>query len=207
MNSRPTKRGQSPFWKPSKRALTPFCVLLLGNAVMAQQAVIEHCKQTSSDADRIACLEAALLGKTLEPVPAAQIDPPSMDIEAGPADDAVDPAAAAAGTAVIVTSAESAPQGIGASQVIARNETREEQLEKLEKADGLAVASYTVVPFEKLQVTLENGQVWRQIKGDTQKIRVDLQRNQTVNIEESSLSGYKMRLNEMRRTIRVERVQ
>jgi hypothetical protein len=130
-----------------------------------------------------------------------------MDIEAGPADDAVDPAAAAAGTAVIVTSAESAPQGIGASQVIARNETREEQLEKLEKADGLAVASYTVVPFEKLQVTLENGQVWRQIKGDTQKIRVDLQRNQTVDIEESSLSGYKMRLNEMRRTIRVERVQ
>ena len=56
-------------------------------------------------------------------------------------------------------------------------------------------------------MTLENGQVWRQIKGDTQQVRVDLERNQTVDIEESSLGGYKLRLNEMRRTIRVERVK
>ena len=77
----------------------------------------------------------------------------------------------------------------------------------LEKEAGLVVASYDTVPYEKLLVTLENGQIWRQIKGDTQKIRVDLKRNQTVDIEESSLSGYKLHLNEMRRTIRVERVQ
>jgi hypothetical protein len=185
-------------------------MLLAGNNAIAQQAVIEHCKQTSSDADRIACLEAALLGKSFESAPAAQIDPPSMDIEAGPADVPVDPAKAtqATGTAAIIAaSADATPQGIGADQVIARNETREEQLKKLEKAEGLAVAAYAVVPFEKLQVTLENGQVWRQIKGDTQKFRVDLERNQTVDIEESAISGYKLRFNEMGRTIRVERVQ
>lgn len=172
-----------------KRALTPLGLIMLSGSALAQQSVIDHCKQTSSDADRIACLEAALLGKDLQAGPETQIDPPSMELDAGPAADDVEPA------------------GIGASQVVARNQTREEQLESLEKESGLIVASYDTVPYEKLLVTLENGQVWRQIKGDTQKIRVDLKRNQTVDIEESSLSGYKLHLNEMRRTVRVERVQ
>ena len=163
----------------TRKGLTLLLFLFSGTSAIAQQATIDHCKQTSSDADRIACLEAALLGKQT-PVP-----------EPAPETAAQNPA----------------PQGIGADQVIARNETREEQLEKLEKVTGLIVAGYEVVPYEKLEVTLENGQVWRQIKGDTQKVRVDLQRNQTVNIEESSLGGYKMHLNEMRRTIRVERIQ
>ena len=56
-------------------------------------------------------------------------------------------------------------------------------------------------------MTLKNGQVWEQIKGDTRKVRVDLRKNQTVNIEESSFGGYKLRLNEMRREIRVRRVK
>ena len=146
-------------------------LLLVSGTAFAQQAVVDHCKDTSSDADRIACLEAALLGKEIAAEPVVE------------------------------------PEGIGASQVVARTQTKEEKLASLEKAEGLVVAGYDTVPYEKLLVTLENGQVWRQINGDTQKIRVDLKRNQTVNIEESSLSGYKLRLNEMRRTIRVERVQ
>ena len=172
-------------------ALTPVGLILFGSTALAQQSVIDHCKQTSSDSDRIACLEAALLGKELQAAPETQtqVDPPSMELATGPAADTVEPA------------------GIGASQVIARNQTREEQLESLEKESGLVVASYDIVPYEKLLVTLENGQVWRQINGDTQKIRVDLKRNQTVDIEESSLSGYKLHLNEMGRTVRVQRVQ
>lgn len=167
--------------------------ILCASSAMAQQSIVEHCRSTSSDADRIACLEAALLGK--DPVASAVPEPKS--------EPAREPAREPAPT--IVT--KSAPEGIGASQVIARTETDEERIESLEKVEGLAVASYATVPYEKLQVTLENGQIWRQIVGDTQKIRVDLKRNQTVDIEESSLSGYKLRLNEMRRTVRVERVR
>ena len=98
------------------------------------------------------------------------------------------------------------PEGIGAEQVFSQTKTREERDESLEKAMGLAVAGYHHVPYERLVVTLDNGQVWRQIKGDTNRIRVSLDRNQTVDISESSLGGYKLRLNEMRRTIRVERI-
>ena len=193
MTSSNNHRGKSPL---SKRALTPIGFLLITGTALAQQTVIEHCKKTSSDADRIACLEAALLGKAA-PVDTGthtQVDPPSLELETGPADTAEAPAPAKA-------------VGIGAEQVIARTQTRDEILEDLERVEDLRVASYDKVPYERLLVTLENGQVWRQIKGDTQQIRVDLKRNQTVDITESSLSGYKLRLNEMRRMIRVERVR
>jgi hypothetical protein len=103
--------------------------------------------------------------------------------------------------------AESTDTSIGNKQVEARNRSKQESQALLESAAGLAVASYTVVPYDRLVVKLENGQVWRQIKGDTQKIRVNLERNWTVDINESSLSGYKLRLNEIRRTIRVERLK
>ena len=164
-------------------AATIFLVILCTSSAIAQQAVLDHCRNTSSDADRIACLEAALLANE----PAAVV--PQAEVE-----DATD-------------KAPEAPVGIGAEQVVARTQTEEGRIEELEKARGLAVASYATVPYEKLQVTLQNGQVWQQIVGDTQKIRVDLKRNQTVDIEESSLSGYKLRLNEMRRTVRVKRIR
>lgn len=166
-------------------------LVLIATASVAQRAVIDRCKQTLSDADRIACLEAAILGRELsDGEPQAQIDPPSMEIDAGPGPEA-----------------KPEPQGIGAGQVVARTQSKEEKLERLEKAEGLIVARYDTVPYERLKVTLENGQVWQQIVGDTQKIRVDLKRNQTVDINESSFSGYRMRLNEMRRTLRVERIR
>ena len=64
-------------------------LLLFAQVAHAQQSVIEHCRKTSSDADRIACLEAALLGKALsQPEETqAQIDPPSLSLDTGPSDD------------------------------------------------------------------------------------------------------------------------
>ena len=203
-------------------------LLLVAQLAIAQQSVIDTCRNSSSDADRIACLEAALLGKELvvkpesgpdpDPKPQSQIDPPSMRLDAGPANDAIEPASVGASTATATAAVvaeeplsrseiESQPVGIGAEQVIARTQTREERLEGLDVARGLTIAKYHYVPYERLVVTLENGQVWRQIKGDNQYFRVDRKRNQTADISESALGGYKLRLNEIRRTIRVERVK
>ena len=210
MISTPTKRGQSPFGRKvperhetrmlwhfcSKRALTPFWLLLIGSGAAAQQAVIDHCKQTSSDADRIACLEAALLGK--------EVAAPAPN-EAEPRESTAEVLEEELSGERIVASA--APEGIGAEQVAARTQTREEQEDALEKELGLVVAKYEWVPYERLVVTFENGQVWRQIKGDVTRIRTSLERNQTADITESGLGGYKLRLNEIRRTIRVERIR
>ncbi len=178
-------------------APTVILVVFCTSTVFAQQSIVDACRETSSDADRITCLEAALLGRErlIDTSTRTQVDPPDLELDAEPAGDAVDPVPNAV------------PVGIGAEQVIASTQTSEELRESLEAARGLSVASYDHVPYERLLVILENGQVWRQIKGDTQNIRVDLKRNQTVDITESSLGGYKLQLNEMRRTVRVERIK
>jgi hypothetical protein len=204
-------------------------LLLHVSSVVAQQAVIDDCRKTSSDAARIACLEAALLGPdddNATPDPAAQIDPPSLTLDAGPADTTLDEMTPTpSGTETPISPAASAspprsdsqqaapakaaahPDGIGAEQVVIRNQSRDGARRQFKEVRGLRVASYDTVSLERLVVRLENGQVWRQIKGDTQRIRVDLKRNQTVDISEASVSGYKLRFNEIRRTIRVERIR
>lgn len=177
---------------------------------LAQQSAVDRCREAPSDHARIACLERALAGEEaaragVKAPPAPAPDPvpqPMHDREPAPESAPVPslPPEAQSGD-------EDAPTGIGAEQVRARNETGAEREARLESATGLRVAAYHEVPYQRLQVELENGQIWRQIKGDTQAIRVDLDRNRTVDIEESTLGGYKLHLNEMRRTIRVERVK
>lgn len=162
-----------------------------GTVTVAQESVVETCRKTASDAERIACLEAALIGTT-----ATDTEPNlrSERRERGEPD------------RTPVTSPEPI-DGIGAQQVRSRNQTSADLNASLETARGQRVAEYVEVPYRRLQVELENGQVWRQISGDTQRLRVDLDRNQTVDIEESRIGGYRLRLNEMGRTIRVERIR
>ncbi|MEM1176295.1 MAG: hypothetical protein AAGA33_14265 [Pseudomonadota bacterium] len=190
--------------------LIAFTGLILGTSASAQEQIVERCKQTSSKDDRIACLEAALLMR--DGTEATQIDPPSITLSSGTADTKSSRAAATdsapvSAAAEATNSQQQPPSGIGAEQVIARQQTQEERNAALQRSEKLAVASYRELAFGRLQVTLENGQVWEQIKGDTRKVRADLRKNQTVNIEESSFGGYKLRLNEMRMEIRVRRIR
>ena len=195
------------------------------------EEAIARCSRIASAGDRILCLENALREKsgeiTAEPVlesadspvdaaddigiaeeavPAREeiVGPPASTPSESPADTV---AGAAAANADVVTEQSAQEYEIGAEQVRARNMTQEQRESALETVTGLRVATYDEVPYQRLVVRLENGQVWRQIKGDIQRIRVSLERNQTVNITESRLGGYQLRLNEIRRTIRVERLK
>ncbi len=204
-----------------KTTLAAIVGICLSTSAVADRslAIIERCKQTTSDSDRIVCLEAAILMQAGGAVPEPPATAPDADsAKALPDDEPVEtppPTTAEAAPALAdeepeestVIPEETVATGIGAEQVIARQQTQEEMLAALAQETGLRVAKYETVPYQKLQVTLENGQVWRQIKGDTQKLNVNLRKNQTVDISESSISGYKLRLNEMRRTVRVQRIR
>jgi hypothetical protein len=199
-----------------RAAFVCLCAMAAGRAA-AQHEAIEVCRDTPTDAARIACLEAALAGAAAVPRAGDNArqgrKPAHVRSRSVPEKDA----GAASDSAVDVPSerrnsdaahenrqpADPAADSIGARQVRARQERDTD----LESAASLKVARYTQVPYRRLQVTLENGQVWRQIAGDTQRIRADLRRNQTVDINESRLGGYQLRLNEMERTIRVERIR
>jgi len=161
--------------------------VLVVPVAFADPSAVERCRAAPGDAERIACLEAAL--------------------EASAATAGTDDATPGQDDAGRDNGSESGDDrridGIGAEQVRARQRATE----TLEAARGLPVERYETVPYRRLQVELANGQVWRQIDGDTQRIRVDLERNRTVDIERSALGGYRLRLNELGRTIRVERIR
>ncbi|MDH4073473.1 MAG: hypothetical protein OEV41_10265 [Gammaproteobacteria bacterium] len=181
---------------PALKSRHYIALLTLAGAVQASdpEDVIATCARIASTGDRILCLEDALRRLA----PAERQKPGTL----------AEPVSERAAAPVVEAVGESAD--IGADQLEAqarRNMSREEALAALESAEDLMVSGYRTVPYERLVIELDNGQVWRQIKGDTQRIRVDLSRNQTVDITESSLGGYQLRLNEIRRTIRVERIR
>jgi cytoskeletal protein RodZ len=193
------------------------------------EEAIARCARIATVGDRILCLENALRSESaeapqqtdteesVEPAEVSVVDAPAEQPESmSPAatETAAAPEAMSAESASEKTDAAVAPQtaavatGIGAEQVEARQSSRKESAAELASEAGLRVASYKVVPYERLVVELENGQVWLQIKGDTQRFRVSLERNQTVDISESRFGGgYQLRLNEMRRTIKVQRIK
>lgn len=154
--------------------------------LFAQADPIERCRQADSDQQRIACLEQALRGTEAELEPAA----PKTSRE--PPLETTEPAA-------------SRIADMGAEQVSARS-SRARSDEPALRLQA-AVHNVEVIPYQRLQITLDNGHVWRQIRGDTQRIQARRASEQTVEIWESNLGGYRMRLNEMARTIRVERIR
>ena len=209
-----------------------FVILSLSMAPASGQDAIERCRQAAGDAERIACLEAALSRHSQAPeapgTPPADAVADAVPVPAGIPEPAVSESREGGGNARNTAAPEPSPASdrtqenpdplpqsgsgepetaeIGSEQV-ARRRGRGDETGRLASASDLAVASFDYVPYNRLQVTLENGQVWLQITGDTQRIRASLRKNRTVDIEESSLGGYKLRLNEMGRTIRVERVR
>lgn len=197
--------------------------------LMADESAVERCRLAGSTEARIACLEAALGAQTAPPATAPAVDPlPPAAPDAAPqivvplddapavvgsdevldADDVTAPVESVEKDEPLEPVEAEAPvaavpdaDALGAEQLPGRSDDAPQGIR------GVEVLRYETVPFRRLEVHLANGQVWRQIKGDTQEIRASLRKNRTVDIEKSSLGGYRLRLNEMNRIIRVRRVR
>ncbi|MEO1661177.1 MAG: hypothetical protein AAFR51_09325 [Pseudomonadota bacterium] len=165
-----------------------FSTLALGAALWSSASaqtpdeMIATCAAETDLTERIDCLERALRGDAVAAVAS------------------VEPAAAVAAVAVV-----EAPEELGADQVAARTGS----VEIDENRQTFQVASTRLTPRQKLEITLGNGQVWRQIGGDSRVIRISkvYKDSLTADIWNARFSGYKMRLNEVKKTIRVERLK
>jgi hypothetical protein len=192
---------------------------------LAQSSVIDVCREETVLEARIACLEDAVRAFENLPAPATNIATATPEtserrgwfgrlLGRGDQADHVAPVVAASTSAATAgTAAQNAEgptvSGIGAEQVLARlNVTRELRDEERVHVPGV-IASFKTVPYERAEITLANGQVWLQIRGDTQRIvsRMRSSRDYTVEIWESALGGYRLRINEMQRIIKVERLE
>ncbi len=140
-----------------------------------------QCMELSTDAERLACLNAALdrMDRALEtqPVPAAQppAPPPVTDM--------------------------------GAEQVAARQSGRaaQESQQRDESLHAAIVAAREPVPGQMV-LELDNGQVWRQIDGDARGLHF-ASGSTPVEITRSRLGGYRMTLLDQRQMLRVERIR
>ncbi|WP_411817144.1 hypothetical protein [Hyphococcus sp. DH-69] len=154
---------------------------------------IDYCRENSDGKkERIACLEDALrgfLGET-ESVAATPTQEPSEQ----PAEQ--------------LAEAPDEPTGLGAEQVIARNKTIAEVEEKHRESDVVATLSdFAITRSGTYVFFLDNGQIWRQKPADSNRIRLSKKRDYTVKVSKGTLSGYRLEIEALRRSLLVERIK
>lgn len=70
------------------------------------------------------------------------------------------------------------------------------------------VAEFRVNQFGKVTVTLENGQVWRQLNSDNKRLILSRKgKLYTAKVKRARFGNYMLTVNELRRTIRVRRIK
>lgn len=175
------------------RAAALLALPLLGHSAAAGtselESTLERCASAPSSDARIVCLEQALAA--------------AHGVDAGAPAPETPPAAVPEPTEPR-PSAPAAPAALGAEQIAARDRARRADDPERMRAQ---ITDHTIVGYRTLQVQLDNGQIWRQLSADTQRLRLPAEGELTVEIWASRYGGYQMRLEELRRTIRVERVR
>ncbi len=80
--------------------------------------------------------------------------------------------------------------------------------EKRLKQITVKIAEFRVNPYGKVTVTLENGQVWRQLNSDNKTLHFSKKEKlYTAKVKRSTFGNYLMTVKEMGRTIRVRRIE
>lgn len=80
--------------------------------------------------------------------------------------------------------------------------------EKRLKEISVKISEFRVNPYGKVTVTLENGQVWRQLNSDSKTLHFSRKEKlYTAKVKRSTFGNYLMTVKEMRRTIRVRRIE
>lgn len=99
---------------------------------------------------------------------------------------------------------ETAASGLGAEQLAARSGKRESP----DRVQATVVA-FDFVRRDKLRVTLDNGQVWRQTDADRPNHYRSLRRMESFEVEmwETGLGGYRMLIKPTNKMVRVQRIK
>lgn len=140
--------------------------------------------------ERVACLRT-LLAETQ-----AALDRAERDLGVAPAV----PAPQA------TTAPPPAAEGLGAEQVARRAGTPSAASEETQRVAAVIVATQRT-QANRLQMRLENGQLWRQLQSDMQVVDLPAEGRIAAEIWPSGFGGYRMRLTEIGRIIRVERLR
>lgn len=184
---------------------TSFAILLLtlpGTAAIADplQDELRVCRGLADDAARLACYDAAVdrsrNNSAGRPAAASQ-----QATAAAPAEPAPTVIAATAAGAAATTSQIDQEDLFGKSgdelQRTVEAATGSEQLDNL----TATVTKLQKFGYDKVLITLDNGQVWKQVDASSLRLRV----GDAVDIERASLGSFMLRKQGSKRSMRVSR--
>lgn len=190
-----------------KRAISAQVFVLTAGVAIAGMAhaqatddPIARCRGAGDAKAQIACLEAALRGlETQKPV------------SPGPAPVPVTPAArptlpAEPATVPAARPSPSLPD-LGSEQVARKKERKAPNKVKSREHFDAPIQSFARNAGDKWVFVLANGQIWRQLQGDPTDAVLREGYAYTANIRRGAVSGYRMSIREIRRTLVVERLR
>lgn len=159
-------------------------------------ADIELCREGSTTAaDRIACLESAMLRRATETLAASEEQEPPSDTSAQLADAAPQKTA-------------DEPTGLGKEQVLARTQPLSERKKDREESSvSSALTDFAVNRNGFYVFFLENGQIWRQKSSDSNRAKLSPRRSYSAEVSEGMVSGYRLKLDKVKRPFLVERLK
>jgi hypothetical protein len=186
----------------------------------SRERAAAQCRQMSTAELQIACLEAALEAayRLSGPTSAPQRNPAANTASASSAPSAparsgflsrLNPFDSDGQDQAPVGEVAAPAEGLGAEQVNNRQRASRAQRARADATASLSsiVTDTHVHGYASLVVALENGQVWRQLSADTQRIDPDDAMGSPVTIREGRINGYLLELERPGRTIRVERLR
>ena len=137
--------------------------------------------------------------------PVARQEPAVSPAEAADVDEMPDKPVTPSATVEPAEPSPSSMDDFGSEQVERRSEGRSGD----DVPVSAKVVAFDVVGYQRLRVELDNGQVWRQTNGDRADVLRDLRGQQTFDVElrRTGLGGYRMHIEPIDRTIRVERLK
>lgn len=188
---------------PRVGASVSVLVLLLSAAASAEETLL-GCRAIESDAERLACYD-----RTLDRLSEGQAPEQPSAVARAPASAGAAPTASApAASAAQPAAAEPGEVGLR-DRLFGRSATSTEEALRdaygVEKVDSLSeeVASVRRTADRKLEVTLANGQVWRQTDGEKTSIRA----GDTIVIQAGAFGAYYLRREGQGRSVRVKRIE
>jgi hypothetical protein len=159
-----------------------FAALLAGGTTAGAQSVdISSCASIADDHARLACYDGLAASLHKKAPPAAQVVAPPLS-------------AAAAASPVPSSPATSAPASRAATfgaETIRKVLTAEEEAAEVDEIHA-HVAAVQFSPNNRFTVTLDNGQVWRQIEADTARARFRSSGGDAVIVSKGALGSYNL---------------
>lgn len=186
--------------RTSRRALA---ALVAAAPLFAASAAAQSADQNAAADAAIACLDIEDTEARLACLEGAAKELKATRIRSETAEES---AAADAAAPVIAADAMSDEEAFGAEALASTKKAIREK-ERTTRLNS-KVVEFRVNRDGDITAVLENGQVWRQLSGDSTVIRLpNKEKVFTVTIKRGPLGNYMMKVNELKRTIRVRRIK